>query len=61
MLIDTDICKTFQEIVLAFALIDGVQRVVFNEMKLTENRWFKELWAVDFCPEDSGATRILPG
>jgi hypothetical protein len=40
-----------------FAIIDMVQRVVFNEMKLRKNRGFKEFWVIHFSPEELPARR----
>jgi hypothetical protein len=41
---------TFEEIVLVFVfdIIDEVERVVFNVMKLRESRGFRKLGAMDF-------------
>jgi hypothetical protein len=35
-----------------FVIIDMIQRVVFDEMKLRESRGFKRLWAIDVSSED---------
>jgi hypothetical protein len=55
MMIDMNIWRAFQEIGLTFVIIDGVHRFVFNELKLRENRGFKDLYVIDFSPDDSPA------
>jgi hypothetical protein len=56
-MIDANIWGAFQEIGLAFAIVDAVQCVRFNEIKLSESRGFREFWAIDFSPDDLAAQR----
>jgi hypothetical protein len=56
-MIGANIWGAFREMGLVFLIVDGVQRVRFNEIKLRESQGFMELWASDFSPDDLPARR----
>ena len=42
---------------LTYTVVDLVQRVLFNEIILRESDGFKELWDIDFPPENLSTRR----
>jgi hypothetical protein len=59
-MIGINICEASQEIELTFLIVDGVKRIVFDEMKLREIRGLKELWAIDFPGGVASAAPTCP-
>jgi hypothetical protein len=46
-MVEPNVCGAFRGIGLKYLVVDGVQRVSFDEMTLRENEAFKELWDID--------------
>jgi hypothetical protein len=45
--IEPNIWRAFRSIGVRYSVVDGVQRVSFDEMTLRESEGFKELWDID--------------
>jgi hypothetical protein len=48
MMMGPNIWAAFRGIGVKYSVVDGVERVSFDEMTLRENEAFKELWDIDF-------------
>jgi hypothetical protein len=47
-MIEPNIWGAFRGIGVKYSVVDGVQRVSFDEMTLRESEGLKELWDIDF-------------
>jgi hypothetical protein len=49
--------RAFRGIDVQYGMVDGVQRLSFNEITLRESEKFRELWDIDFPLENLSVRR----